>query len=499
MTEQKTFFGHPRGLATLFFTEMWERFSYYGMRAILILFLRDAIENGGLGLDARNSAAIYGLYTMFVYLLAMPGGWLADNFFGLRKSVFIGGCFIAIGHFFLVIPTTETFFIGLVSIVLGVGLLKPNISGIVGGLYSTQEQSKRDAGFSIFYMGINLGAFIGPLIAGAVGERVAWNLGFGVAGIGMVLGLIQYKLTEKYLGDIGLEPSRLADENAQRRRDTTVRNVLIGFGVILITVLTLALTHTITINPFMIANASGVIIFVSVIAYFIYIFAFGDLTPDEKKKVSVIGILFIFSALFWSGFEQAGSSLNIFALEYSDRNFLGWEIPASWLQSVNAIFIIFLSPLFAWLWVWLANRNIQPNTPTKFSLGLLLLAVGFACVAVAAYYISDGIKPLFWWLILTYLLHTMGELCLSPVGLSAVTKLSPKKLVGQMMGVWFMSVAFGNLIAGLIAGGIDDAEIQANPDILPNLFWFVVMTTGIGGVVLLIFNKPIRKLMGDIN
>ncbi|MBX2963179.1 MAG: peptide MFS transporter [Cyclobacteriaceae bacterium] len=499
MSSPKTFFGHPRGLATLFFTEMWERFSYYGMRAILILFLRDSIENGGLGLDAKNSAAIYGLYTMFVYLLAMPGGWLADNFFGLRKSVFIGGCFIAIGHFFLVIPTTETFFVGLVCIVLGVGLLKPNISGIVGGLYNDQEQSKRDAGFSIFYMGINLGAFIGPIIAGAIGERIAWNLGFGVAGIGMVLGLIQYKLTEKHLGEIGKYPARLPDEAVQQKRDKLVKNVLIAFGITLITLLALGLTQTITINPFFIANASGVIIFVAVISYFIYLFTFAGLTPEEKKKVSVIGILFIFSALFWSGFEQAGSSLNIFALEYTDRNFLGWEIPASWMQSVNAIFIIALAPMFAWLWVWLANRSVQPNTPTKFSLGLILLAIGFACVAVAAYYITDGNKPLFWWLILTYLLHTMGELCLSPVGLSAVTKLSPKKLVGQMMGVWFMSVAFGNLIAGLIAGGIDDAEIQANPDILPNLFWFVVMTTGIGGVVLLVFNRPIRKLMGNIH
>jgi POT family proton-dependent oligopeptide transporter len=499
MSSTKTFFGHPRGLATLFFTEMWERFSYYGMRAILILFLRDSIENGGLGLDPKNSAAIYGLYTMFVYLLAMPGGWLADNFFGLRKSVFIGGCFIAAGHFFLVIPTTETFFIGLVSIVLGVGLLKPNISGIVGGLYSTQEQSKRDAGFSIFYMGINIGAFIGPLIAGFIGERIAWNLGFGVAGIGMVLGLIQYKLTEKYLGDIGVEPARLPDAQAQANRDSIIKKVLVGFGVALISVLVLGLTQTITINPFIIANASGYIIAGAVILYFFYIFTFGDLTPDEKKKVSVIGILFIFSALFWSGFEQAGSSLNIFALDYTDRNFLGWEIPASWMQSVNAIFIIALSPMFAWLWVWLANRKLDPNTPTKFSFGLLLLAIGFALVAIASYYITDGNKPLFWWLIFTYLLHTMGELCLSPVGLSLVTKLSPKKLVGQMMGVWFMSVALGNLIAGLVAGGIDDTEIKADPSILPNLFWFVVMTTGIGGFILLMFNKSIRKLMGDIN
>ena len=499
MATEKTFFGHPRGLATLFFTEMWERFSYYGMRALLLLFLVDTVENGGLGLDEKNGAAIYGLYTMFVYLLALPGGWLADNFFGQRKAVFIGGCFITAGHIFLMIPQPQTFFLGLVIVVLGVGLLKPNISGIVGGLYPSTEQTKRDAGFSIFYMGINLGAFIAPLITGYIGEQISWNYGFGVAGLGMGLGLIQYKLTEKHLGDIGLEPNRLEDPVKQARREKNIKTALIIFVLVLISILVLSFTGIIVFNPLLVAGISGVVIFVTATLFFLYVLVFEKLTSDEKKKIIVIGILFIFSALFWSGFEQAGSSLNLFAKRYSDRMLFGWEIPASWFQSVNSIFIIALSPVFAWLWITLAKRNVVIGTPVKFGWGLIFLGLGFAAVALASQTISGGTKPIWLWLILTYFLHTVGELFLSPVGLSAMTKLAPKKLVGQMMGMWFMSTAFGNLIAGLMAGEMDDSLIEANPQLMPDLFWFIVKTTVISGLVLIILNKPIKKLMGNIS
>ncbi|MCU0368119.1 MAG: peptide MFS transporter [Cyclobacteriaceae bacterium] len=498
MSAEKTFFGHPRGLATLFFTEMWERFSYYGMRALLLLFLVDTVENGGLGLDEKNGAAIYGLYTMFVYLLALPGGWLADNFFGQRKAVFIGGCFITVGHIFLMIPQPQTFFLGLVIVVLGVGLLKPNISGIVGGLYPATEQTKRDAGFSIFYMGINLGAFIAPLITGYIGEQIAWNYGFGVAGLGMGLGLIQYKLTEKHLGDVGLEPNRLEDPVKQARRDKNIKISLIIFVLVLISVLILSFTEVIVFNPLIVAGISGVVIFITATLFFLYVLVFEKLTPEEKKKIIVIGILFIFSALFWSGFEQAGSSLNLFAKRYSDRMFFGWEIPASWFQSVNSIFIIALSPVFAWLWITLAKRNVVLGTPLKFGWGLIFLGLGFAAVALASQSIGGGSKPIWLWLILTYFLHTVGELFLSPVGLSAMTKLAPKKLVGQMMGMWFMSTAFGNLIAGLMAGEMDDSLIEANPQLMPDLFWFIVKTTVISGVVLILLSNQIKKLMGNI-
>ncbi len=494
-----SFFGHPRGLATLFFTEMWERFSYYGMRAILVLFMVDAINRGGLGLDDRTATAIYGLYTMFVYLLALPGGWLADKFFGLRNAIWYGGIIITAGHFSMAIPGNTTFYLGLVLIVIGTGLLKPNISSIVGGLYGVEEQARRDAGFSIFYMGINIGAFLAPLITGYLGEGISWHYGFGAAGVGMLLGLIQFKMTEKYLGDVGLEPEEAEDTEKQQKQFRRIRNGLWITGILSIVAFAAVTLGWVTINPVAVADASGIVIFLLVIAYFIYVYIAENLTTDEQKKIGVIAALFIFSALFWSGFEQAGSSLNLFAERYTDRDIFGWLMPASWLQSVNAFFIITLAPVFGWLWVWLARKNLEPSTPVKFALGLIFLGFGFLVMMFASYYVVDGNQVLPTWLIMTYLFHTTGELCLSPVGLSAVTKLSPKKLVGQMMGIWFMSIAFGNLIAGRIAGQFDDASIQADPTLLPDLFWLIVMTTVGGGLLLLLFNKPIKKLMGNIH
>lgn len=497
--KEKTFMGHPRGLATLFFTEMWERFSYYGMRAILILYMTAAVADGGLNLDDKIAAAIYGLYTMFVYLLALPGGWLADRFFGLRKAVWYGGIIIALGHFSMALPIEEGFYIGLLLIVLGTGLLKPNISSIVGGLYNENEQARRDAGFSIFYMGINLGAFIAPLIVGWLGESVNWHYGFGVAGLGMVVGLVQYKLTEKYLGEVGATPEKLKDEVRENKTRKAIRNGILVFLVGLAVLVWAVIAGFVEINPVTFASASAYVIFGITVLYFLYIFLFQELTVDEKKKIGVIAILFVFSAIFWSGFEQAGSSLNLFAERYTDREIFGWLMPASWLQSVNPMFIIILAPIIGSFWITLARKNLHPYTPVKFALGLIFLGLGFAVMAFASYFVINGDSVLPTWLILTYFLHTTGELCLSPIGLSAVTKLSPKKLVGQMMGVWFMSVAFGNLIAGLIAGEFDQDAIAANPDLLPGLFWTIVYTTLGSGLILLILYKPIKKLMGNIH
>ncbi|HKK68701.1 MAG TPA: peptide MFS transporter [Bacteroidales bacterium] len=494
-----SFFGHPRGLATLFFTEMWERFSYYGMRAILVLFMVDAISRGGLGLDDKTATAIYGLYTMFVYLLALPGGWLADKFLGLQKAIWYGGIIIALGHFSMAIPGNNTFYLGLILIVIGTGLLKPNISSIVGGLYGEDEQARRDAGFSIFYMGINIGAFIAPLITGYLGEGINWHYGFAAAGVGMVFGLVQYKLTEKYLGNIGKEPEQIDDPVKQLKRHKSIKNGLWVLTILFSLLVIGAMAGVYTIDPVTIADASGIIIFFLVIAYFLYVYIAEELTGDQKKKIGVIAALFIFSAIFWSGFEQAGSSLNLFAERYTDRDIFGWLMPASWLQSVNPVFIIVLAPVFGWLWVALAKKNLEPSTPVKFALGLIFLGLGFLVMMFASYYVIGGNQVLPTWLIMTYLLHTTGELCLSPVGLSAVTKLAPKKLVGQMMGVWFMSVAFGNLIAGRVAGQFDQDAIAADPSLLPELFWIIVMTTVGGGLLLLFFSKPIRKLMGNIH
>lgn len=498
MDSGKTFFGHPRGLATLFFTEMWERFSYYGMRALLILFMVASVEEGGLGLDVRTGAAIYGLYTMLVYLLALPGGWLADRFFGLRKAIFYGGCLIAAGHLCLAIPAAPTFFIGLLLIVIGTGLLKPNISSIVGELYPSHEQVKRDAGFSIFYMGINLGAFIAPFITNYLGEKINWHYGFAAAGAGMILGLLQYKLTEKNLGNIGTEPSKQHDRSAQKRMDRKISTALWATGLLLVSFIILVWSGVWQVDPVTVAKASTYIIVISVLAYFIYVFIFENLSKDERKKITVISVLFIFSSFFWAGYEQQGSSLNLFAKTYTDRVIFGWEMPAGWFQSAPPIFVILFSPVFAWGWIWLAKRNLNPSTPVKFSFGLIFMGLGYAVMMGASAMVVAGNKAMPSWLIITYLLHTFGEICLYPVGLSAVTKLSPKKLVGQMMGIWFMSLAFGNLVAGLFAGEFDEQAVAANPDLLIDLFYLVVKVMLISGLIILLLSKPIRKLMGEV-
>jgi proton-dependent oligopeptide transporter, POT family len=499
MSSDKSFFGHPSGLATLFFTEMWERFSYYGMRALLLLFMVASVEDGGMGLDDRTGGAIYGLYTMFVYLLALPGGWLADKYFGLRKSIFYGGIIIALGHFCLAFPSHEFFFIGLLLIVIGTGMLKPTISSMVGTIYSADDQARRDAGFSIFYMGINLGAFISPLITGYLGQRVDWHYGFAAAGIGMVLGLIQYKLTENRLGTAGLEPSRLADPVAEQKRERSIRNGLLIFVALLVLFVGLLVARVISIDPVVFAGASGIVILISVVIYFIYVFLAEDLAGDERKKVLVILIFFLSTTMFYTGYEGQGSSLNLFAERYTDMMVAGFNVPASWLQSAPPIFVLMFVPVFAWLWVWLSKRNLNPSTPVKSALGLIFMGLGYVVMMGASMILISGEKPLPTWLLLTYMLHTFGEICLYPIGLSAVTKLSPQRLVGQMMGVFFMALALGNLAAGLFAGEFDDETIKANPAVLLDLFGFVAKITLISGAVVLILSKPIRKLMGNVH
>lgn len=500
MNSEKTFFGHPRGLATLFFTEFWERFSYYGMRALLVLFMVASIESGGLNLDDKSATAIYGLYTMFVYLLALPGGWLADRFFGLQKAVWYGGIIIALGHFAMAVPGDEFFFIGLLLIVIGTGLLKPNISSMVGGLYKDNEPARRDAGFSLFYMGINLGAVIAPLVTGYLGEGINWHYGFAAAGVGMVLGLIQYKYSLKFLGGIGARPEGYDPTSEKQigfRKKVKLGIVLFLVGVVALVGVT-SLGY-VTFDPVSVASTASYVLPGVIILFFVGIFLFGGLNKDEKKKIWAIAILLIFSAVFWSGFEQAGSSLNLFASRYTDRMIGGWEMPASMLQSINPLFIIILSPVFGWFWIQLAKRNLNPSIPLKFAFGLLLLGLGFAVMVIASYLVvsSDTVLPT--WLLMTYFLHTTGELFLSPVGLSAVTKLAPKRLVGQMMGAWFMSVAFGNLIAGLVAGEFDQSAIAEDPSLLPEIFQFIAIFIGAAGILALMFTPIIRKLTGNVH
>jgi POT family proton-dependent oligopeptide transporter len=498
MSTDKTFFGHPRGLATLFFTEMWERFSYYGMRALLLLFMVASVEKGGMGLDDKTGGAIYGLYTMFVYLLALPGGWLADKFFGLRKSIFYGGCIIAFGHFCLAFPSQETFFVGLLFIVIGTGLLKPNISSMVGEIYPPEDQVRRDAGFSIFFMGINSGALVSPIIVGYLGQNVNWHYGFAAAGVGMILGVIQYKLTENYLGTVGLEPTRHADPAQQKTLERNIRYALWIIGLGLVALVVLVWTRTITINPVAFAQGSGVVLLISVLLYFIYVFVFEKLSADEKKKVLAIFIFFVVTTAFYAGYEGQGSSLNLFADRYTDRLFGSFNMPASWLQSAPPIFVILFVPVFTWLWSALAKHKLNPITPVKLAMGLFWMGLGYLVMMGAAEIVMNSRKPGISWLVITYMLHTFGEICLYPIGLSGVTKLAPKRLVGQMMGVFFMALALGNLFAGLYAGEFSEEVLAKNPSLMIDLFALIVKIMFVAGVLVLIFAKPIRKLMGNI-
>jgi POT family proton-dependent oligopeptide transporter len=482
---------HPRGLYTLFFTEMWERCSYYGMRALLVLFMVDAIR-GGLGFTDETATAIYGLYTAMVYLAALPGGWMADRLLGAQRSVWCGGIIIAAGHFTLAVPLKETFFLGLLLVILGTGLLKPNISVIVGHLYP-EGGARRDAGFSIFYMGINLGAFIGPLVCSALGEKVNWHYGFAAAGVGMVLGLLQFKLTARHLGEAGLRPRR-KEGAAKQGFDKAWYIVVAGLAVVLLMV-ALGLSRVVTFNPVPIAKKTSYVIVGLGAIYFAGILLFGKLDTVEIKRTVVLIVLLMASAMFWSGFEQAGSSLNLFAERFTVRTIaaLQYEVPTGWFQSLNPVFIIALAPVFAALWVALARRNLNPSIPTKFAIGLILLGLGFLVMAGASQIAAAGKQAMPYWLITTYLLHTFGELCLSPVGLSAVTKLAPQRFVSQMMGLWFLATSLGNLIAGLIAGKFAEGPAQ-----LPEMFLRIVLTTAGSGLLLLLFVRPMKKLIGDI-
>lgn len=490
---QKQFFGHPRGLATLFFTEMWERFSYYGMRALLVLFMTaetTKMVNPGMGLDVATATAIYGLYTALVYLLSLPGGWIADNIWGQRKAVFIGGCIIAAGHFSMAIVGDFTFFLGLILIVIGTGLLKPNVSTMVGELYP-EGGARRDAGFSLFYMGINVGAILGPTICGFLGEGYNWHWGFSAAGVGMVLGLIQYRFGSGYLGDAGI--LHFSDEE-KPKVSRMARNMYISFFVavgVLIAFGGLVSAGYINLTLTEIAEGLGYGIIGLAILYFVYLFIAGGHTKMEKRRLGVIFWLFILAAVFWSGFEQAGSSMNLFAKDLTDRTLFGYTMPASWLQNINPFFIIVFSPIFGWLWTWLAQRNANPSIPVKFALGLLGLAAGFFVLSwgAANASVTDKVSPA--WLVVTYFLHTCGELSLSPVGLSSITKLAPKNRVGQMMGIWFVGAALGNLFAGLVAGSLESLAPAS-------LFSQVAMMIGGAGIIALLASQPIRKLMGDV-
>ena len=563
--EDRAFFGHPRGLATLFSTELWERFSFYGLRPLLVLFMTAAIADGGFAFERGQASAIVGIYAASVYLASLPGGWIADRLLGLRRAILYGAVLISAGHISIGLSAFAVsrvpFFLGLILIVLGTGLLKPNISAIVGDLYP-EGGARRDAGFSIFYMGINIGAFFGQIITGFLGERVGWHFGFGAAGVGMLIGLTVFSLfARRTLGNLGAAPSRHADPARQATMERRGwLGVWIGLGVLGL-VIALSALGVIELDAQAIGQNMTFVLVGTAVVYFAYLFIAGGLNRDEMKRIAVIAVLFVFAAIFWSAFEQAPTSLNLFARDFTDRMvdvswipaglklpllllgalgivgfavlmvrmltadsgerapspklviglvlggllllLLGWlagkgrfEIPATWFQSVNSGFVILLAPVFAWLWVSKARRGGDFSSPAKFSMGLAFAGIGFLLMIFAANEVvaSDGnllVSP--WWLVGSYFFQTVGELALSPVGLSSMTKLSPQRYVGQMMGIWFLASAVGNLIGGLVGGHVDPENLEQ----MPTLFTVTTASLVVAAIVLALLIVPIRKMMAS--
>jgi POT family proton-dependent oligopeptide transporter len=482
----RTLFGHPRALSTLFLTELWERFSFYGMRALLVLYLAAPLDEGGLGLKAATAAGLYAVYNATVYLLALPGGWVADRLWGARRAVLVGGVIIALGHYTMAVPAgAATTYAGLVLIAVGTGLLKPNISTMVGNLYG-EHDTRRDAGFSIFYMGINIGAFAAPLVTGYLGEEISWHAGFGAAGVGMTLGLIQYVLGARGLRGLGAPPERRATW-AETAGPAFAKVAAVVGGTVLAVAVAVAVMG-VSVQTFV--GVFGVLAVLVPLAYFAVMLRTPGLTPLERGRVRAFGWIFLAATIFWVIYEQAGSLLNLFAEEKVTRDVLGFEFPASWFQSVNPLLIILLAPLFAWLWTSLGER--QPATPVKFALGLVGVGLSFAVMALAAFDARGGdlVSPL--WLVSVYLVQTVAELLLSPVGLSVSTKLAPERFLSQVMGLWFLAIATGNAI---------NTQVVRLDGILPDAAYYGLLggLAVLAGLAMLAYRRQIKALMAGVD
>ncbi|MFJ8513981.1 peptide MFS transporter [Lysinibacillus xylanilyticus] len=483
---QNGFVGHPKGLFTLFFTEFWERFSYYGMRAILIFFMYYELHEGGLGLDRGTANSIMAIYGSMVYMSGIIGGWIADRILGTRRTIFYGGVFIMFGHFLLALPGgVSMLFVSMFFIVIGTGLLKPNISSIVGDMYA-ETDSRRDAGFSIFYMGINMGSFLAPLIVGTIGQKYNFHLGFGVAGIGMLVGLIIYKLTEKkYLGIAGLQVNNplLPEER---------KKVFTRFGIIALLIIIVGAigikTGVLTMNVFsLIITTLGILI---PTVFFIYMYRSEKTTKDEKSRILAYIPLFISAVMFWAIQEQGATILATFADSRTQLDIGGFHIQSSWFQSLNPLFVVTMAPLFAMLWMKWGDK--QPSTPRKFAYALFFAGLSFIVMMLPAY-LSGGedlVSP--WWLVLSFFLVVVGELLLSPVGLSATTKLAPKAFAAQTMSLWFLTSAAAQAI---------NAQLVKVYEVVSEFtyFGFLGSLSIILGIIILVLSPIISKAMRGIN
>ncbi|GAA0625135.1 oligopeptide:H+ symporter [Streptomyces crystallinus] len=481
---EKTFFGHPRGLATLFMTEMWERFSYYGMKALLPLYL---VAPGGLHLSATTATAIYSVYLSLVYLLALPGGWFGDRVLGPRKTVAVAGAIIMLGHLTLALPSAGLFYAGLGLVAIGSGLLKANISTMVGHLYDGPDDPRRDGGFTVFYMGINLGAFASPLIIGTIGEEVNWHLGFALAALGMALGLGQFLLGSRHLAErSAVVPTPLSAEE----RTSTLRKGLIWMAVAAVFYGVVVLTGHYTLNWLLVPIAvAGLVIPVWVLAR---IKRDKDLDRTEQSKMSAYIWFFVAAAVFWMIYDQGGSTMSIFADSSAENSVFGWEFPVSWYQSVNPVLIMALAPVFAWIWLALNRRGKEPSTIVKFASGLVLVGASFFVFLIPLTIAGDGHKAAALWLVAIYFVQTVGELTLSPVGLSVTTKMAPAKYASQMMGVWFLAVTAGDATTSLLSiGGV---ELNGKGVVAMEAALAVA-----AGVAVWMYRKKVKELMGDVH
>lgn len=494
--ENRTFFGHPYPIGSLFFTEMWERFSFYGIRPLLILFMAATVYDGGMGLTRTNASAIVGIFAGSMYLAALPGGWLADNWLGQQKAVWYGSILIALGHLSIALSAIigdSLFFIGLMLIVLGTGLFKTCISVMVGTLYSKND-TRRDGGFSLFYMGINIGSFIAPLISGWLITSHGWHWGFGIGGIGMLVALLIFRVfavpaMKRYDSEVGLDATWNTPVTKRRGVGAWLLTLVVGVAVII----ALIAQGVIVIHPVAVASILVYVIAASVTLYFICLFVFAGLNRKERARLLVCFILLVSAAFFWSAFEQKPTSFNLFANDYTHRMIGDVEIPAVWFQSINALFIILLAPVFSWAWPALVRNQVHLSSMTKFSIGILFAAAGFGLMMLAAQHVlvngGTGVSPL--WLVGSILMLTLGELCLSPVGLATMTLLAPERIRGQMMGLWFCATALGNLAAGLIGGHVKADQL----DMLPSLFARCTIALLICAAVLMVLIKPVRRML----
>ena len=494
------FFGHPRGLSTLFFTEMWERFSYYGMRAILILFMVAPVTQGGFGMSVPEAGAIQGTYSSMVYMMTLAGGWFADRLLGLRRSVFLGGVLIMGGHVSLAIPGGASFYLGLLLVVLGTGLLKGNVSVMVGQLYQPDD-TRRDAGYSLYYMGVNLGGFLGPLFCGyfaqqpAFRERLvgwglapetAWHFGFGAAAVGMFFGLVQYSLGKDRFPATVERPIGVSTD---AERGQARRQFLMAIGLVALVAMAavgLNAAGTITMSPLGFATGVDAFLVVLTVGFFVWLFTVAKWTPEERKRLVVVLVLFLGATIFWACFEQAASTLNLFADRNTANTMLGWAYPSSWLQSVNSLFIILFAPLVGLVWLKLKTRN--PSSTAKFSLGLFFLGLAYVLMIGASLSAAGGGKVTPMWLIGCYFLQTIGELCLSPVGMGAMSTLAPVRAQGLMMGVWFLATSIGNKVAGRVGGLYESFSITS-------LFTANAAVVMVFALILALLIVPIKRML----